>query len=229
MSPEPSVIAEGAAFERLGLVHRLRVPSSSPAPHPTIVMVHGFLGNENVTWIFERAAALDWLLISMRAPMGTPVNGFRWYDVNAQGDPDPAEFAVGLNALTHFMDALPKVYPVDPRRMVLLGFSQGAAMSYAYAVKHRVLGVASLSGFISPLTKPEIPPLDGLPILMLHGTLDETIPVAVARKNRELLTAQGATVTYLESEIGHKVSAAGMRELKGWLAARLKDSPPVRG
>jgi len=137
-----------------------------------------------------------------------------------------------LAALGKFVTALPSVYPVDPKRMILLGFSQGAGMSYALTItqtraagKPPVQGVVGLSGFIPAIIGRDVPPLDGLPVLMLHGTEDTTIPIRIARENRDRLTNAGAKVTYQESEMGHKVSTTGMRELTSWLTERLASQP----
>ncbi|HVO41683.1 MAG TPA: dienelactone hydrolase family protein [Aggregatilineales bacterium] len=219
--PEPQVITSGAAFDALGLVHRMLLPRTGAPPFPTLVMIHGYLGDENVTWVFARSAGPEWLIVSMRAPFASP-EGNRWYYANDDGSVNADEYAGGLDALSHFIDALPGVYPVDRDRLVLLGFSQGAAMAYAYALRQRVSGVASLSGFIARPVPRDLPPLHGLPVLILHGTEDTTIPIRVARANRARLLAAGADVTYRESDIGHKVSAEGMRDLQTWLAARLE-------
>jgi phospholipase/carboxylesterase len=220
-------IDSGPAVEKLGLVHRVRLPGGE-GPHPTLVMIHGFKGTEDVTWIFARSASPDWLVISMRAPFAAD-QGYQWYihDADNADDTDhaddhnnPEDFNKGLAALGHFIEKLPDVYPVDRTRMVLLGFSQGAAMAYAYGLHHPILGIAALCGFIPRYIGHDLPPLDGLPILILHGTQDTTIPIKVARENRDRLQAAGADVTYQESETGHKVSAGEMRELTNWLATR---------
>ncbi len=214
---EAEHITSGPAFERLGLVHRVRVPQAD-GRHPTLVMLHGLEGTEDVTWIFARAAGPQWLIISPRAPIPAR-DGFSWNALNADGRTHKESYKVGFDALNHFMEALPSVYPVDQNHIVLLGFSQGAAMAYAFGTANPVTGIAALAGFIPPHL--ELPPLHGLPILILHGTKDDTISIETAHRDRDQLVEAGADVTYQESEVGHKVSSAGFAELKRWLAARL--------
>jgi phospholipase/carboxylesterase len=215
-------MTSGPAFEALGLVHRVRIPTGD-GPHPALVMVHGLQGDEDVTWFFARAAGPEWLIVSPRAPF--PANqGYTWkrpgvLTVNFRS------YADGLAALTRFVERLPDIYPVDRSRLVMLGFSQGAALSYALAGSQPVHGVAALSGFI-----PHSPPvgdellacLKGVPVIILHGTQDERIPVVVARESRDRLIGLGADVTYVEDNVGHRVGAAGMHALGQWLAARLE-------
>jgi phospholipase/carboxylesterase len=234
-----TLVTEGEAFEALGLAHRVHIPAHlAPGQRcPTLVMVHGFQGNEDLTWVFAKQASPDWLIVSPRAPLAVADLGYSWHEFR-DGKTQPESLAEGLAALTRFVDRLPEVYPADRGRLVMLGFSQGAGMCYAFAAAQAstaqaaqaqtppgeppppLLGVAALGGYIpGPVT---LPPLDGLPVLILHGTRDEVIPITMARKNRDQLNERGAAVTYHEDEIGHKVSAEGMRHLRAWLAHRLQ-------
>ena len=217
-------ITSGAGFEALGLPYRVRIPPGDGL-HPTLIMVHGIDGSEDVTWVFGRVAGPQWLILSPRAPLAT-TGGFSWYPSTPPTLQPPAEaFTAGLTAFERFVDGALRYYPVDRTRLVLLGFSQGSAMIYADALRqprlHPVAGIAALSGFIAQVDPLELPPQNGLPVLMLHGTQDERVPVSVAHRDRERLRAAGASVTYEESAIGHKVSAAGMRLLAHWLASLL--------
>jgi phospholipase/carboxylesterase len=214
-------ITSGTALTALGLPHRIRIPAGI-GPHPTLIMVHGLDGNEDVTWVFARTASPDWLILTPRAPLTTE-SGFSWYpSTPPDRSPDPAQFAAGSAALDKFIAGALATYPIDPARVVLIGFSQGAALSYDYAFKNRdkLIGLGALAGFIPPQI-PTVPPLTKLPVLVLHGTQDERVPIEYARNARERLTTAGAALTYEESDVGHKLSAQGMRTLAAWLAARL--------
>jgi phospholipase/carboxylesterase len=215
-------VESGAAFETTGLVHRVRVPlESSASLYPTLVMVHGLYGDDSVAWIFARVVSPEWLIVTPRAYYPLK-DGYSWYKFADELAPDPASFDLGLAALTNFVQALPKVYPVDTSRVVLLGFSQGAVMNYAYATQQRVCGIAGLSSYVPDHIALDSPTIPGLPVLMLHGTRDETIPIERARADRDRLASAGAHVTYHEDNIGHKVSAEGMRRLGAWLDERLR-------
>jgi phospholipase/carboxylesterase len=200
-------------------VQRIRVPSSA-GPYPTLVMVHGYEGTEQVTWIFAKDAGPEWLVASPRGPFQSGA-GYCWYHFDGAGHADPESFEAGRTALKAYIDILCTDYPVDRSRLVVLGFSQGASMAYDYALANPVSGVAALCGWIPGLTAKPLPDLDGLEVLIVHGTRDEVITVDIARKNRDHLAAAGAQVTYHEEAVGHKVGAVGMNVLKKWLAERL--------
>ncbi len=211
-----------------GTTYRVRTPQSD-TPAPTLIMVHGYQGTEDVTWVFARTLAESWLVAAPRAPLPAG-GGFAWNTFDpANGRAHPASFAEGVAHLTHFIAAFARDYPVDPRRLFVLGFSQGAAMTYAYAFQaatarergevtpYPPTGIVALGGFISSAIPKPYPPLANLPILMVHGTHDETIPVTLAHKNRDELIAVGGAVTYVEEAVGHRVGVNGMRALNEWL------------
>lgn len=218
-------VTSGAAFEATGLVHRVRLPHDQPEGeglYPGLIMVHGLDGNEDVAWVFARAAGPEWVIVTPRAPIAA-ASGYRWYGLREDGKADVNSYEAGAGALERFVEGAIRQYAIDRTRLVLLGFSQGAAMVYGYALAHRqqMAGIAALSGFIMRLNEITIPPLDGLPVLILHGTRDETVPIRMAQQARAQLEAAGAQVTYEESDTGHKISAQGMRTLAAWLAERL--------
>jgi phospholipase/carboxylesterase len=224
-APLPSTPFD-APDEIAGIPHRVRVPVASE-PAPVLIMMHGFQGDQDVTWIFTRAVGPEWLVASPRAPL-TAARGFTWWDLDDEGKITPGTFQNALSWLERYIEGLAARYTVDLSRLVLLGFSQGGAMAYAYAITRRplhprsVAGVVSLGGFIPGIIPKPLPSLVGLPVLAIHGTLDETIPITTAYKNREQLLAAGAELTFYEEPVGHKVGAGGMRELKDWLALRLR-------
>jgi phospholipase/carboxylesterase len=213
--------------EIAGIPHRIRVPPGD-APHPTLVMLHGYKGMETVTWIFARAAGLEWLIASPRAPYAvgdSPDSGYSWWELDSEDNITTESYQTGLATLEKYVAGLAARHPIDPSRVVYLGFSQGAAIAYAYAITHpgAVAGVVSLGGFIPGILPKPLPPLNGLPVLIIHGTQDDTIPVSKARKDRDRLITVGAKVTYHEEAVGHKVGTEGMRLLTQWIAERLQD------
>lgn len=57
--------------------------------------------------------------------------------------------------------------------------------------------------------------------LIAHGRLDPIIEVDFAHRARELLEAGGLDVTYRESDVGHQIDPAHLRDAAGWLDATL--------
>lgn len=180
-------------------------------------MVHGWLGDENAMWAFEKALPLNAFVISMRAPVEAE-GGYGWM---LPGN-EERSFEQGLASLHEFVSRLPREYPVNVERVALMGFSQGAAMSYALALSdpQRVSAVAALAGFLPDAARQWIAPgrLVGRRAFIAHGIDDTAVPVEDAIRARDALALCGADVTYREYAMGHKLTAQGMRDLKQWLA-----------
>ena len=200
----------------LNLPHRHYVPPSNGQRLPAVVMVHGRQGNENVMSIFERTLPEGVVMASPRAPVTEKPDSHSWFRLDA-----PETFEPGLAALEAFVRGLPETYPVDPARVVLIGFSQGAAMSYALLLKEPSLavGVAGLAGFLPRQAQPWAHGgrLAGKRIFMAHGTEDDTVPVKWAREAAEVLRGTGAVIEIHEYPVAHKLNAQGMKDLKAWM------------
>jgi phospholipase/carboxylesterase len=203
----------------LNLVHRVRLPVTPNAQRgPAVVLVHGWTGDENSMRIFEKTVPPGVAVLYPRGPVAAG-EGYGWLDRQAEGE---APYRGGLAALQEFVHSLADVYPVDPARVVLVGFSQGAALSQALALTEPGLtaGVAVLAGYLPAFVREWATPgrLTGKPVFIAHGVQDEAVPVADARLACEALTRAGADVTYREYPVGHRVNQSGMHDLKQWLA-----------
>lgn len=211
-----------------GLVHCANIPPEATAanPAPLVVMIHGWAGDEASMWIFKQAVPQSAAIITPRAPI-TVDGGFAWFTHNgSRKQPDRATLEISLQQMEHFIESLPRHYPVDPTRLILMGFSQGAMMSNAFVYAHpdQVVGVASIAGAFPPVVDDELRSnwLAGLPVFIAHGKKDEVIPVDAAREAHEIYEALGADVTYGEYPTGHKMHSDGMKTLKQWLAMFFK-------
>jgi phospholipase/carboxylesterase len=172
-------------------------------------------------WIFKQTLPAGVAAITLRAPLELAGGGFVWFKgTNLRPGPDALDSA--LNKLEHFLTALPRVYPVDPTRMILMGFSQGAFMGNAFVLTHPydAIGVVSLAGAMPQLPEIEYHAnlLAGMPVFIAHGIRDEAIPVSAARQTRDTYSELGADVTYGEYPVAHKMNPQAMTDLKVWLA-----------
>lgn len=218
----PEHVVEGPALARSGLVHRVRRGTGEP-PHPTVLLLHGRAGNEDVMWIFERLLPKTWLLVAPRAITPDPEEGgFSWHPPLDVPWPHLHDFETAVAALARFVEALPDLYGADLSNLYLMGFSQGTALAYAFALNHpeKVQGIAGLVGFVPHLDPAALVtrPLHALPIFVAIGKEDATIPLDFARASHEHLRTAGADLTAREYETGHRLNSQGSRELREWIA-----------
>lgn len=222
---EPRLVNEGPALQRAGLIHRVLQPPGE-GPHPTVVMLHGRSGNEDVMWIFRRVAPQDWLLVAPRAIKEDPAAGYSWRIRERDEWPTLVQFDVAVGAVVDFVEALPDLYGADLQQLYLMGFSQGAATAFAVAMHypHMVKGIAGLVGFL-PMECDDIAmagALEGLPVFMAVGKEDERIPYQRSLSCAHTLHLAGADLDYHEYEMGHRLNADAMRDLRQWWEEQAK-------
>ena len=195
-----------------GWTLKVRQPDGD-GPHPVILLVHGWTGDENSMWVFAPRLPRNALLVAPRAPYLSrhpEIAGYSWVEERADGFSSLRMFAPAVDAFEGLVEQLAAQYPAaDFSRFGMAGFSQGSAFCVSYAVRHpqRVSRLAMLAGFLPEQSEGALAALAGLPVLVAHGTKDETVPVARAYAAREQLAAAGAQVRYCESEVGHKLGA----------------------
>jgi phospholipase/carboxylesterase len=174
-------------------------------------------------WIFRRAIPRPWLVVAPRAPL-VDTSGFSWL-IQPHGEwPGIEAFDPAVDALIRFLDALPRLYNADPDRLYLMGFSQGAAVSYATALRRPELvrGIAGLVGF-APHAPAEMIAgrLKDLPVFMAVGSEDSIVPFEQAQRTAEFLRLAAADLEYHEYPTGHKMTSPGIDDLHQWFLARL--------
>jgi len=216
---EPRLIDSGEALQQSGLVHRVLQPPGD-GPHPTVLMMHGRSGNEEVMWIFARTVPDDWLLVAPRAIKEDPRGGYSWR-IREKGEwPSLAQFDVPVGAVVDFIHKLPELYGADLQNLYLMGFSQGAALAYAVAMNYPELiqGVAGLVGFL-PIECEDVAavePLAGMPVFMAVGKRDERIPYDRSLSCAHTLHLAGAELDYHEYDMRHRLNTQAMRDLRQW-------------
>ncbi len=219
---EPLTVRTGPALLAAGLVHNVLVPQA-PGPYPTVVMLHGRFGNEEVMWIFRRTIPQNWLIVAPRAPLSDPNGGYSWYQQGYGEWPPISAFDDAVESVVRFMGALPALYNADAERTYLMGFSQGAAVSYCTAIRHPGLarGIAGLVSFAPTSDGTDI--TDGmaeLPVFMAVGREDKIVPYEKSLQTQQILQKAAADLEYHEYDTGHKMTPDGMRDLQAWWQAR---------
>ncbi len=140
-----------------GLIHRLR----RGQPHAgLIVMLHGLSGDENVMWVFDHALPRSATVIAPRALFASELGGYSWTRSVAHDNADGVDFQEASVRLSRFVNEVIPLYQVDAQRVILMGFSQGAALSYAYSLAHPEMlrGVIALAGFLPHQSSTPPPP-----------------------------------------------------------------------
>lgn len=209
-----------------GILFRVKPPSAAES-NKVIVLLHGWTGDEGSMWIFSSRLPADAWMIAPRGLFPSTLGGYSWYPEMKHFWPAVEQLQPAAEKLAAVLSAEnfpeikfnpPSVIGVEKRPLSLVGFSQGAALAFTFALLYpqRVRAVAGLSGFLPDQFESFIDPLpyNGIPVLLAHGRRDELVPVEKARQAVESLTRAGAQVDYCEDDVGHKLSAACFRSLE---------------
>ncbi len=114
-------------------------------------------------------------------------------------------------------------YSVHPDKTFLIGESNGAIYGFRFLADHPELFRAAvlISGVLNQDVINRIknsPPLRKTPILMIHGTDDQTFNVQIAEKESEFLKKMGLAVEFQKVEgMGHGADAFTEDDAARWL------------
>ncbi|MBX2796865.1 MAG: dienelactone hydrolase family protein [Myxococcales bacterium] len=152
-----------------------------------------------------------------------------WYDIRsldhaASDREDPAGVRASAEHV-HALIAREKERGVAHDRIVLAGFSQGAAMTLhiALRVEQPLLGAMVMSGYLvlGDTVKAEATEAGGkAPFLFAHGSADDVVPMAGGRAAYEMVTARGIQASWNDYRMGHEVNAEEVRDIRAFLHAR---------
>jgi phospholipase/carboxylesterase len=210
----------------MNLHYLIQEPKIIHEKNPVLILLHGYGSNEEDLFSFATELPQEYYVISVRAPYDLQPYGHAWYaihfdaDENKFSDNEQAKESVTL--IAGFIDEIVKQYPIDTKNVTLVGFSQGAILSYSTALTYpeKIAKVVALSGYFNQDILPEVidtKAISHLKFFVSHGTVDQVIPVDWARKAKPALENLGLEVEYQEYPIGHGVSPKNFFDFKNWL------------
>jgi phospholipase/carboxylesterase len=166
------------------------------------------------------------LVICPQGPLETPIGpasvGYAWYPMTTGGPPDVEAMLSSRKALREFLDECVQRYPIDVKRLAVLGFSQGGVMAYSIALAEpgRFAALAALSSWLPTELVPRLSTGQGvtsLPVLVQHGSRDSMIAINRARDSVERLRQLHVPVNYREYDMDHEITPRSLTDLSAWL------------
>ena len=206
---------------------------STDNPGASLIVLHGLGADGNdfvpIAQELELSAVGGARFVFPHAPMRpvTMNGGYvmrAWYDI--AGTPQArVEDESGLRASQVQIEALiarEVARGMPANRIVLMGFSQGCAMTLLTGLRHaeRLAGLVGLSGYL-PLparTAAERSAANaGVPIFLAHGRDDPMITLDRATASRDALLALGYEVEWHDYAMPHSVCMDEIVDLNRWL------------
>ena len=211
---------------QLSLQYLIREPKLKFDKNPMVLMLHGYGSNEQDLFSFAEAFPENYYIISARAPFDLQYESYAWYAINFDADEnkfsDLDQAQTSRDLICKFIDELTTYYPIDTQNSTLVGFSQGAILSYAIGVSYpeKVRKIVAMSGYFNEkIAKDNYQKnnFDTLNIFASHGSVDQVVPVEWARKAKPALTKLGIDMVYNEYPVGHTISQQNFFDMITWL------------
>lgn len=216
---------------QLPLVHNYQAANAKKRESaPIVLMIHGYGSHENDLFGIKDYLSTAAHYVSVRAPMTLGFGGFAWYPIHfdeiGAKTSDTARAAESRDLLRRFIQEFRAAHHLDKNPLWLMGFSQGAILSYAYSLNYpdEVQKVMALSGYVLKEIVPDqyqIPKLTHLDFFVSHGSQDDIIPVQAARMSTEFLEKIKIKHRYQEYPAGHGLNPDNLKDLKDWFLANL--------
>lgn len=210
----------------LSIKYLIQEPKIKKEKNPLILLLHGYGGNEEDLFSFAPELPEDYYIVSAQAPYPVPPYGYAWYAIHFDADAnkfsDDQQAIESRDLIVQFIDELTQTYPIDAANINLVGFSQGAILSYAIALSYpdKINKVVALSGYFNAaLMKEGFEQHDfsQLRVFASHGTVDQVIPIDWARKTAPILDALQIQHQYKEYPVGHGVHPLNFADFKRFL------------
>lgn len=138
----------------------------------------------------------------------------------------PQGLSLARDRFLTFLKDLPDQFPIDYKRTVLGGFSQGAMLT-CDAVLHTdypFAGLVQLSGNLlaQNVWNPLMSKRKGLPVFQSHGMQDDILPHIGAERLRDGLERAGLGVEWHSFQGGHAIPGEVLRRLGLFIITRLR-------
>jgi len=230
----------------LGPLDAVMLDASAPAARPLwVVLLHGFgaPGTDLVGLARALSPLPDATFVFPAAPHAldgpfAPAGGRAWWPIDFEAldlakrrrdlpgleRAKPAGLDEARAALSESLLVLQREQGMDPERLVLGGFSQGAMLACDFALRSSLplAGLVLLSGM--PISLSEWLPLmtarKGLPVFQSHSPDDVVLPFELAERLATALSAAGLAHQFVPFRGGHGIPLPVIEGLRAFLAAR---------
>jgi predicted esterase len=201
----------------LGFDHVFR--PASAAGVPVLLLLHGTGGNEHDLLPLGEALLPEAAMLSPRGQVlerGMP----RFFRRLAEGVFDLEDLEQRTHELARFVERAAGHYGFEQRRLVAVGFSNGANIAASLLLlEPSTLGGGVLFRAMVPLVPDPLPTLPATPVLLSNGRSDPLVSLEETDRLAALLRRAGAEVTLALQPAGHELSSQDIVQAREWLSA----------
>lgn len=210
----------------LALKYVVREPQKKLPNPPVVIMLHGYGSNEQDLFDIRQFIPDSFVVISARAPYPLSERGYQWFERDKSQqryDAVKEQLENSRQLLLRFIQQATTKYHTNASRIYVMGFSQGAIMSYAagLASPASMRGIGILSGILPQAIKPKVEKsaaLSRLKIFITHGTADNILAYADGKAASDYLMGIGLHPEFHSyANMPHTISREVLDDLLLWL------------
>lgn len=212
-------ITRAAASTALSSTRVLRVDAAQER-RQLFVYLHGYGSRAEDLLPIATALAASFPQAESLLPDGfaaSPTGGMQWWSVEGMTDENrPQRIDAARSRFERWLDGERGSRSLLDEDVVLIGFSQGAALAVTTGSHRPLMAVVSFCG-----RPTEVTDAASTPILLVQGSQDPFISVGEATEFEAALRARGADVELrLVADLGHRIDRTALDAARDFLASR---------
>ena len=213
----------------LPLKNLVREAEKGTNENSTIFFLHGFGSNMQDLFGLTQFFGKEWNCISLEASIPTHYNGWAWAELdptNIRELPRPEQFRIHHDKVIESIEKSVDLLDLEPKRIALLGFSQGASMSIYCGLRNPNMfrSIVALCGYL-PVDKirseVDLELVKKLDLFMGNGRLDMVVPISLAHSSRDGLLSIGVSPNYNEYDSEHTIPNDCLNDVMEWLNRKI--------
>jgi phospholipase/carboxylesterase len=195
-------------------------PAAGGKPDSLVVFLHGYGANgadliSLAPYWAKLLPRTQFLAPDAPTPVPGAAGGYQWFPITSL---NPAAMASGVKQagpmVERFLARECERYGLAMNRVALVGFSQGTMLSLSVGLRQKEMAPGAIVGFSGVLadgadlkaTKGKVPP-----VLLVHGSADDLIPVSALFTSAQGLCAAEIPVEWkISYGVGHGIAPDGM-------------------
>lgn len=196
-------------------LHHKYVEGSPEAP--VLLLLHGTGGGPDDLIPLARELSPESALLAPAGPVSEH-GAARWFRRLSEGVFDYEDVVFRAGQLADFVVSAQKNYDIAGRRLVAVGFSNGANIAAAVTLLHPdVVREAALFAAMSPVPSPPQYDLSGTRVFLSNAEYDPMAPLSSAEELIRALRDRSADVVVHRHSGGHQVTGNGLVAAAEWL------------
>lgn len=203
-------------------------PRNGQAPKKLVILLHGYGSNgDDLIGLAQHWSPsfpdVQWVSPNAPDPVPGAPNGFQWFEISNM---DPQRIQAGAEmaapVIDAFIDQELARYRLEPKDLVMCGFSQGCMLSLHTGLRRaeQIAGILGYSGALPGGAKLKDEMRSKPPVMLVHGDQDPVLPLPFMLDAAEAIAAAGhAAEFHISPGIPHSIGQDGLEWGQDFLKA----------